>query len=688
MVLNTWHDFFVARAENEAGNKNTAVFTAAWAQANPNDAKIALLTNDASTAFLAVDATNNVVIVHSVRNFGGTILHPAHRFGALIGNGRLASPIIVDEASFLRHVNIATPPFHQITNCLTRAEIEGLRRPNQRAAHTFHGCASFLPAPWLLQGISGANTSEPTSLILAAAEAAENFDIEHNGDPNYLADSEEQLEDFVLWAWGAMAGKIPRLVYSVDPNDENLRIYCENRHTTTFQRNLDQGVRFAFPGDRADLPPAIAPGIAPGGIPPDVFNFLGTSIARQAEALEAITTTNENTLNFQRDKENKKKDRFNKFHPNVKQMILWASAVDNEDVPTVPEDTCERFMNAISQGIAEQELSMQFKSMDLGEVAYATGLTLNLYNGKFLYSVRHNPSNFSCFSVHEGTHLDEEEQQNRQLLLHLVETKGKGQSIEEIKAMNKQILKAPTKYDEMKTQFEYFHGLCQMFFGKFSWPSASMQSLLESLEKNKSSFRARERTDTRFCSKFMYAVDTRYQLFLEDCMTATTRDRVDDGALNFNPMIEMVRYGTFDCRLPSVFSSPPKPKQDDGAAAGIQKRKGNQDAAEGRKKRDQQNNGEVREQKNRITNPEPPIEAFKLRPGETWARTFAHKNISGRVPWGSGPENCKMCPRWFIMNQCFDDCYHAASHVKESEVPAEKLTAFSAYMKAIRSNNN
>jgi len=210
--------------------------------------------------------------------------------------------------------------------------------------------------------------------------------------------------------------------------------------------------------------------------------------------------------------------------------------------------------------------------------------------------------------------------------------------------MNKQILKAPTKYDEMKTQFEYFHGLCQMFFGKFSWPSASMQSLLESLEKNKSSFRARERTDTRFCSKFMYAVDTRYQLFLEDCMTATTRDRVDDGTLNFNPMIEMVRYGTFDCRLPSVFSSPPKPKQDDGAAAGVQKRKGNQDAAEVRKKRDQQNNGEVREQKNRITNPEPPIEAFKLRPGETWARTFAHKNISGRVPWSSGPENCKMCP--------------------------------------------
>jgi hypothetical protein len=267
---------------------------------------------------------------------------------------------------------------------------------------------------------------------------------------------------------------------------------------------------------------------------------LGASIARQADALEAITTTNENTLSFQRNKENKKKDRFNKFHPSVKQMILFASSVDVEDIPTVPEDSCKRFINATSQGIAEQELSMQFKAMDLGEMAYATGLTLNLYSGKFLYSVRHNPSNFSCFSVHEGTHLDKEEQQHRQLLLHLIETKGKGQSLEEIKSLNKQILKAPTKYEEMMTQFGFFRGLCHMFFGQFSWPTESMNSLLQLLGKNKSSFKARERTDTRFCSKFMYAVDTRYQLFLEDCMSQPAQNRVDDNALNFTSLNEMV----------------------------------------------------------------------------------------------------------------------------------------------------
>jgi hypothetical protein len=33
MALNNWHDFFITRAENKAGNKYAAVYSAAWAQA-------------------------------------------------------------------------------------------------------------------------------------------------------------------------------------------------------------------------------------------------------------------------------------------------------------------------------------------------------------------------------------------------------------------------------------------------------------------------------------------------------------------------------------------------------------------------------------------------------------------------------------------------------------------------------
>ena len=133
-----------------------------------------------------------------------------------------------------------------------------------------------------------------------------------------------------------------------------------------------------------------------------------------------MNTAQENTQVFQKEKETKKKDRFSKFHPSAKQLIFFTSAPDADDVPLKIEDACKRFMIATTQGVAEQDLNMQFKAMGLGDVAYTTGLTLNLYSSKFLYAVRNNPSNFLCFSYHEGTHLDEEEKQNRQLILHLI----------------------------------------------------------------------------------------------------------------------------------------------------------------------------------------------------------------------------------------------------------------------------
>ena len=70
-----------------------------------------------------------------------------------------------------------------------------------------------------------------------------------------------------------------------------------------------------------------------------------------------------------------------------------------------------------------------------------------------------------------------------------------------------------------------------------------------------------------------------------------------------------------------------------------------------------------------------------MKHNESWQGNFANRNIKGHVPWG--PNNCKMCPRWFINGYCFEDCAHAASHVKASEVPADKKSAFSNFMEAI-----
>jgi hypothetical protein len=48
------------------------------------------------------------------------------------------------------------------------------------------------------------------------------------------------------------------------------------------------------------------------------------------------------------------------------------------------------------------------------------------------------------------------EQQNRHFILHLIQTQGKGRTIDEIKSSSKQVVKAPTTYIELIQQLEFF----------------------------------------------------------------------------------------------------------------------------------------------------------------------------------------------------------------------------------------
>ena len=81
VAAQNWHTYLIAnRPNNKTGNKDTSVYSSAWSQTTTNNNKLALLTNDRSTAVLAVDTNNKIVILHSLKNLGGTILKPTNRF--------------------------------------------------------------------------------------------------------------------------------------------------------------------------------------------------------------------------------------------------------------------------------------------------------------------------------------------------------------------------------------------------------------------------------------------------------------------------------------------------------------------------------------------------------------------------------------------------------------------------------
>jgi hypothetical protein len=66
MVYTSWHELFSSRIGNDEGNKNTAVYSTAWSQATPSEAKMAMLVNDPNTAIFAVDVDDKIITLHSL----------------------------------------------------------------------------------------------------------------------------------------------------------------------------------------------------------------------------------------------------------------------------------------------------------------------------------------------------------------------------------------------------------------------------------------------------------------------------------------------------------------------------------------------------------------------------------------------------------------------------------------------
>jgi hypothetical protein len=149
------------------------------------------------------------------------------------------------------------------------------------------------------------------------------------------------------------------------------------------------------------------------------------------------------------DKENSSKNCVKNFHKATIKMILFASAMDNEEVPDNVTNSCKHFMNSKSVAFAEQELNQQFKTRGMNEVSFATGYTANMYAGSFLWSSGDTPSNHSPFAFSEVKPIKAAEHKNHRLTLQLVLTQSRGLTLNEIKASNKQEVSAPMNFNEM-----------------------------------------------------------------------------------------------------------------------------------------------------------------------------------------------------------------------------------------------
>jgi hypothetical protein len=285
-----------------------------------------------------------------------------------------------------------------------------------------------------------ANSSNLFHLITIVNAAAKTFDEEHNADAEYITKVTENAGDFILWAWGVRASRVTKTSFSIDPNDIDLELFKIQRYQACISTVCAAWT--AVPNGLPPLPQGDQTNLAALGL-------LNTTISRQSDQQEEQNKILEKQVNHMINKENSSKNCVKNLHEATIKMILFASALDNKEVPDNVTNSCKPFMNSNSIALAEQELNQQFETRGMNKVSFATGYTANMYAGTFLWSSGNIPSNHLPFAFSEVKPIKAAEHKNRHLTLQLVLTQGRGLMLNKIKASNKQEVSAPMNFNEM-----------------------------------------------------------------------------------------------------------------------------------------------------------------------------------------------------------------------------------------------
>ena len=80
-----WKKFYQSLPGNDEGNQNLPNFTTPMGEGNIKEDCLKALTKDINSTFIGADASKNIMIFHSMINFGGTRTQKTNKIAALIG---------------------------------------------------------------------------------------------------------------------------------------------------------------------------------------------------------------------------------------------------------------------------------------------------------------------------------------------------------------------------------------------------------------------------------------------------------------------------------------------------------------------------------------------------------------------------------------------------------------------------
>jgi len=271
-----WKTFIADRLDNTAGNKNTSVFTEAWSpEHSQEDQRFQTLTADPDMVLFPADSNKKLLVLHSFKNAGGTLLRLEKKLMCLSGTGEFTTVFEVKQLTLMAECNLVTLTIDALCECTTATEVAEVEAPDENGLVTYPGSATFLPAPWLADAVVAANLSNLFLLITVVNAPATTFYLEHEEDENYITSAIDHAGDFILWAWGIGADRVSAIRIIFDPTDIDLERFKIERHQACITPS--RGVTWAaVPGD---LPPLPATNISNTA----VLSLLITRISCQAD---------------------------------------------------------------------------------------------------------------------------------------------------------------------------------------------------------------------------------------------------------------------------------------------------------------------------------------------------------------------------------------------------------------------
>ena len=557
-------------------------------------------------------ATKSLKVIHSIMNIGNTSWFTENLVVALDGFNRdRASPVLLDIDSLLVEKEIEVP-------CLTRltaitlieefeATISATRNPAKFKTYPF-----ILVPPFLWETTISSITKKPADFFIDILICIDDFVDANKEDSDLNSISRSACGNLLRFIWSIAKEELQSINLIPSGDNEQINSWSTQRHENCIESTA------VHPVDK------------------DLSRISEVIESSQVALSESLTSS-----------ETSEKKGFKKLDDSVKNLILNASAPSSEVAAGAPSTLCENFYKQSSHGSARLTFIRALRHEFSAQVEVSPGVITSIFNGGFTWSHEDSPSNFSVFSFPEKR-IFAKNVMTDCIVLQLKELAGKGLSNDDVKEALKQGIEIPQSIESMKYSFLNTVSASKFFFGENSLLTRALIEVYNHIVKNRTIYKSIQHQDQFFISQFMFAIDTKINLWLESCEESKTRKEVDDILLDFSDELQKVRTRNFTHLLPpsirEVSSSLSKDSDESQAENSVSKKRKKEDTSKilNEKKIDKW-----------IQNDE--IYSKCLRSGQA---------LNDRPKINGVPA----CHRFHSRGYCFKNCNNGDSHIFSSDL--------------------